>query len=289
MQETAPKLRQMMAIDVLSVLTLKEQTEPPCRSRARSGRRALWPRDPASSFADRRGLTQTGAKQCEKEGHMSHARRVVMMAASVVAALFAASLDSFAQGGLPNPYRPVQGLADGGGPFVPGGGWARLPGGRAMGPPASVYIDIDGESLWAVIRCDETSPVPLASGGRFGDRLPHRRQQDQGHRHGVQVQPAGRGREKLRPRHVHLAARTPCRPRRQRVGDRCRDHAGRRDGGQGRREGRTPSRQVQPGWPGADDARRTGRCRQRRAAPPFAELGRHRRQRRHLHRRRPRG
>ena len=37
-----------------------------------------------------------------------------------------------------------------------------------MGPPASVYIDIDGESLWAVIRCDETNPVPLASGGRFG-------------------------------------------------------------------------------------------------------------------------
>ena len=99
---------------------------------------------------------------------MSQARRVGMVIVSAIAALFAAQMDSFAQGGLPNPYRPVQGLADGGGPFVPGGGWARLPGGRAMGPPASVYIDIDGESLWAVIRCDETSPVPLASGGRFG-------------------------------------------------------------------------------------------------------------------------
>ena len=99
---------------------------------------------------------------------MSQARRVGMVIASAIAALFAAQMDSFAQGGLPNPYRPVQGLADGGGAFVPGGGWARLPGGRAMGPPASVYIDIDGESLWAVIRCDETSPVPLASGGRFG-------------------------------------------------------------------------------------------------------------------------
>ena len=39
---------------------------------------------------------------------------------------------------------------------------------RPAGPPASVYIDADGESVWAVIRCDETSPAPLASGGRFG-------------------------------------------------------------------------------------------------------------------------
>ncbi len=99
---------------------------------------------------------------------MSKIRRVGMVAASVIAALFAASVDTFAQGGLPNPYRPVQGIADGGGPYVPGGGWAKLPGGRQMGPPASVDIDIDGESLWAIIRCDETSPVPLAQGGRFG-------------------------------------------------------------------------------------------------------------------------
>ena len=99
---------------------------------------------------------------------MFNTRRVGMMAASVIAALFAASVDTLAQGGLPNPYRPVQGLADGGGPYVPGGGWAKLPGGRQMGPPASVDIDIDGESLWAIIRCDETSPVPLAQGGRFG-------------------------------------------------------------------------------------------------------------------------
>ena len=41
-------------------------------------------------------------------------------------------------------------------------------GGREMGPPASMYVDIDGESIWAVIRCDETSPVPVAAGGRFG-------------------------------------------------------------------------------------------------------------------------
>jgi sugar lactone lactonase YvrE len=83
-------------------------------------------------------------------------------------AVMAAAGPLVAQSGLPNPYRPVQGLADGGGPSVPGGAWARLPGGREMGPPASVYVDIDGESIWAAIRCDETSPVPVAAGGRFG-------------------------------------------------------------------------------------------------------------------------
>ena len=39
---------------------------------------------------------------------------------------------------------------------------------REMGPPASVHVDVDGESIWALIRCDETSPVPAARGGRFG-------------------------------------------------------------------------------------------------------------------------
>ena len=94
---------------------------------------------------------------------MSYIHRTLLIAASAFA-LVATGLQSFAQGGLPNPYRPVRGLADGGGPFVPGGEWAMRP----AGPPASVYIDVDGESLWAVIRCDETSPVPLANGGRFG-------------------------------------------------------------------------------------------------------------------------
>ena len=74
----------------------------------------------------------------------------------------------FAQGPASNPYRPVRGLADGGGPSIPGGEWARLPDGREMGPPASVHVDVDGESIWAFIRCDETSPVPFARGGRFG-------------------------------------------------------------------------------------------------------------------------
>ena len=52
--------------------------------------------------------------------------------------------------------------------MVPGGEWARMPGGREMGPPASVHVDIDGESIWAFIRCDETNPVTIANGGRFG-------------------------------------------------------------------------------------------------------------------------
>ena len=99
---------------------------------------------------------------------MSHAVRVGLMALVAGVAILATSVVPFAQGGLPNPYRPVKGLADGGGPFVPGGDWARLPGGREMGPPASVHVDVDGESIWALIRCDETSPVPVAQGGRFG-------------------------------------------------------------------------------------------------------------------------
>src|SRR5215831_12785747 len=51
---------------------------------------------------------------------------------------------------------------------VPGSEWAKLPGGREMGPPASVHVGIDGESIWTFIRCDETSPLPAARGGRFG-------------------------------------------------------------------------------------------------------------------------
>jgi len=85
-----------------------------------------------------------------------------------VIGLFVAGVRPLAQSGLPNPYRPVKGLADGGGLMVPGGDWARLPGGREMGPPASMHVDIDGESIWAFIRCDETNPVTVANGGRFG-------------------------------------------------------------------------------------------------------------------------
>jgi hypothetical protein len=99
---------------------------------------------------------------------MSRVIRVGWIAVCGIAALLATDTVCFAQGPTDNPYRPVRGLADGGGPSVPGGEWARLPGGREMGPPASVHVDIDGESIWAFIRCDETSPVPVARGGRFG-------------------------------------------------------------------------------------------------------------------------
>src|SRR5438552_17615448 len=97
---------------------------------------------------------------------MSNLRRLPTLLAALSAVLTMAAPS--AQSGLPNPYRPVKGLADGGGPSVPGGEWARLPSGREMGPPASVYVDVDGESIWAAIRCDETSPVPVGAGGRFG-------------------------------------------------------------------------------------------------------------------------
>ena len=58
--------------------------------------------------------------------------------------MFVFALAAFAQGPVDNPYRPVKGLADGAGPTVPGGEWARLPGGREMGPPASVHVEAGG-------------------------------------------------------------------------------------------------------------------------------------------------
>src|SRR5262245_6389282 len=99
---------------------------------------------------------------------MSKAIRIRLIALAGVVGLLVSAPGPLAQGPLDNPYRPVRGLADGGGPSVPGGEWAKLPGGREMGPPASVHVDVDGESIWAFIRCDETSPVPAARGGRFG-------------------------------------------------------------------------------------------------------------------------
>ena len=63
---------------------------------------------------------------------MSNAGRVGWMAMPAIVALLAAGAQPFAQSGLPNPYRPVKGIADGGGPFIPGGEWARLPGGREI-------------------------------------------------------------------------------------------------------------------------------------------------------------
>src|SRR5271169_591762 len=99
---------------------------------------------------------------------MSTTSRAGWMAMLGLTALLATDVAGLAQAPGYNPYRPVKGLADGGGPSTPGGEWAKLPGGREMGPPASVHVDVDGESIWALIRCDETSPVPAARGGRFG-------------------------------------------------------------------------------------------------------------------------
>lgn len=97
-----------------------------------------------------------------------------MVACGIVGSLVA-GVKPFAQGPTINPYRPVKGLANGGGPSTPGGEWAKLPSPsptsvKEMGPPASVHVDSDGESIWALIRCDETSPVPAggSGGGRFG-------------------------------------------------------------------------------------------------------------------------
>lgn len=51
---------------------------------------------------------------------------------------------------LPNPYRAVD-------------GWAQLPDGRQMGAVGDVTMSADGESVWAIIRCDATAPE------RFGN------------------------------------------------------------------------------------------------------------------------
>jgi DNA-binding beta-propeller fold protein YncE len=50
----------------------------------------------------------------------------------------------------PNPYMTVE-------------NWATLPAGRTMGAVGDTDVDIDGTSIWAIIRCDATAPE------RFGD------------------------------------------------------------------------------------------------------------------------
>src|ERR1700733_6503356 len=52
---------------------------------------------------------------------MSKPGRVVLTAACAAIVLLPAVVRPAAQSGLPNPYRPVKGLANGGGPSVPGG------------------------------------------------------------------------------------------------------------------------------------------------------------------------
>ena len=70
------------------------------------------------------------------------------------AALVLAVLPTEAQAQTgPNPYRPVGGLQAGSGPGRIGEPWAKLPDGRAMGSPGGIEVDVDGEHLWAVVRC----------------------------------------------------------------------------------------------------------------------------------------
>ena len=73
-----------------------------------------------------------------------------ILAATLVAAV--GQSEARAQMG-PNPYRPVGGLQAGTGPGLIGEPWAKLPGGRAMGSPGGIEIDVDGEHLWAIVRC----------------------------------------------------------------------------------------------------------------------------------------
>ena len=75
--------------------------------------------------------------------------RIALGAALVIAALYG---EAEAQMG-PNPYRPVNGLQAGEGPGRIGQPWAKLPGGRQMGSLGGIEIDIDGEHLWAIVRC----------------------------------------------------------------------------------------------------------------------------------------
>lgn len=53
----------------------------------------------------------------------------------------------------PNPYRAVDGLQAGKGPGRIGEPWAKLPGGRQMGSPGGLEVDLDGKHIWAIVRC----------------------------------------------------------------------------------------------------------------------------------------
>jgi len=61
-----------------------------------------------------------------------------------------------------NPYRTVDGLQAGKGTGLLGEAWPKLPGGRKVGSPAGLDFDLDGESLWAALRCGNDG-TPLGS------------------------------------------------------------------------------------------------------------------------------
>ena len=76
---------------------------------------------------------------------MSNTTRVGWLTVSAVLVLLGSGLEAVAQSGLPNPYRAVR-------------DWAKMPPGRSMGAVGGVTIDLDGEHIWALIRCDATAP-----------------------------------------------------------------------------------------------------------------------------------
>ena len=80
---------------------------------------------------------------------MSNAGQFGLIVTLAVVTVLGTGVEAVAQS-LPNPYRLVD-------------GWAKLPGGRTMGAVGGVTMDLDGEHIWAVIRCDATAPE------RFGD------------------------------------------------------------------------------------------------------------------------
>ena len=82
---------------------------------------------------------------------MENRRRLAVVIAVAIVTTAGAGGVLLAQGGLPNPYRVVD-------------GWAQLPGGKPMGAVGGVKIDPDGRHIWAVVRCE-----PLADPKRFGD------------------------------------------------------------------------------------------------------------------------
>ena len=81
-----------------------------------------------------------------------------------------------------------------------------------MGPPKlAVHVDIDGESIWALIRCDETSlPLPAARGGRFGIDCMYPDGRLKPHRHHLQVRPQGQPRRQKASVPGCSSGRTAC-------------------------------------------------------------------------------
>src|SRR5262245_48133222 len=100
---------------------------PVCRSRVGSADFLLMRQPP---LLTRRG-TYDGANTAPqasmtatvRKGVMSKASRIGLMVICWIVVFLAAAVAPFAQGPADNPYRPVKGLAEGGGRSVPGGEW----------------------------------------------------------------------------------------------------------------------------------------------------------------------